>query len=209
SINLITAHDGFTLKDLVSYSHKHNEINGEKNRDGNNCNFSINFGFEGEKQSLNAIRKQQVKNFFLFLFCSIGTPLIVMGDEIGISHRGNNNPWCQDSTLNWLHWDKMDKDLLFYCIELIKLRKNLPHFDIQSYDDLNRFEWLDQPDHQVLCLKINAPEVAPICIVINPTSHQIALSLPPGKWKQMFANFYYSPHHLIPHSSVILEQVND
>jgi glycogen operon protein len=107
SINHLTCHDGFTLHDLVSYSHKHNELNAEENRDGAGENHSFNCGVEGETDDalVNALRDRQKRNLFATLFLSVGTPMITAGDELGRTQWGNNNAWCQDNELSWVDWE--------------------------------------------------------------------------------------------------------
>lgn len=107
SINYVTAHDGFTLHDLVSYDHKHNLANGEDNRDGTDNNLSANYGHEGETDdpTINAIRRRQVRNFLTSLFLSTGVPMLCAGDEIGRTQRGNNNAYCQDNEISWVDWE--------------------------------------------------------------------------------------------------------
>src|SRR6185437_13451129 len=114
SINFLTAHDGFTLHDLVSYNEKHNEANGEENRDGHNHNLSWNCGAEGETDDpeINMLRERQVRNLLATLFFSQGVPMVCGGDELGRTQRGNNNAYCQDNELSWLDWDAMDRDLV-------------------------------------------------------------------------------------------------
>jgi isoamylase len=111
SINFVTVHDGFTLNDVVSYNDKHNEANGEANRDGSNENRSWNCGVEGPTDDLvvEALRNRQVKNFFTLLLTSIGGPLIQMGDEVRRTQRGNNNAYCQDNEISWFDWSLVDK----------------------------------------------------------------------------------------------------
>jgi glycogen operon protein len=106
SVNFITCHDGFTLEDLVSYNDKHNEANGEENRDGTNDNHSWNCGAEGptDDPAVEALRNRQVKNFFSLLLLSVGTPMVLMGDEMRRTQRGNNNAYCQDGEVSWLDW---------------------------------------------------------------------------------------------------------
>lgn len=107
SINFVTCHDGFTLADLVSYNQKHNEENGEHNRDGTDGNFSYNYGWEGptDNRDINTVRKRQMKNILAILMVSRGTPMILMGDEMARTQRGNNNAYCHDMDWNWLNWD--------------------------------------------------------------------------------------------------------
>jgi isoamylase len=111
SVNFITAHDGFTLRDLVSYDHKHNEANGEENHDGNDNERSWNCGAEGDTQDTEVLerRARQVRNFLATLAFSNGTPMLVAGDELGRTQRGNNNAYCQDNELSWLDWDLDDE----------------------------------------------------------------------------------------------------
>lgn len=130
SINFVTAHDGFTLHDLVSYNHKHNEANLDDNRDGEDHNRSWNCGAEGytEDEAVLALRKRQQRNFFATLLLSQGVPMIVAGDEIGRTQGGNNNGYCQDNEISWLNWETVDHDLLSFTKQLIALRKAHPAF---------------------------------------------------------------------------------
>jgi len=127
SINFITSHDGFTLRDLVTYNDKHNRANGEDNRDGENHNRSWNCGVEGatDNPAIKALRERQVRNFACLLFLSRGVPMFVAGDECGRSQRGNNNAYCQDNPISWLDWDgqRADQSLLRFFKLLIKFRK--------------------------------------------------------------------------------------
>ncbi len=130
SINFITAHDGFTLNDLVSYNDKHNDANGENNQDGDNNNRSCNYGAEGptDDAEINRIREQQKKNFLATLFLSQGVPMLVAGDELSRTQQGNNNAYCQDNEISWLDWGKADQSLIAFTKNLIKLRKEHPAF---------------------------------------------------------------------------------
>ena len=130
SINFITAHDGFTLHDLVSYNDKHNLANGEDNKDGESHNRSWNCGVEGptEDPEVLALRQKQKRNFLTTLLLSQGVPMIVAGDEFSRTQLGNNNAYCQDNAISWLNWDKADTDLLEFTRKLIELKKNHPVF---------------------------------------------------------------------------------
>ncbi|HET7695033.1 MAG TPA: glycogen debranching protein GlgX [Vicinamibacterales bacterium] len=130
SINFITAHDGFTLHDLVSYNEKHNEANGEENRDGESHNRSWNCGAEGptDNPDVLRLRERQVRNFLTTLFTSQGVPMLCGGDEIGRTQRGNNNGYCQDSELSWYDWAHADGRLLAFTRDLIRLRSQHPVF---------------------------------------------------------------------------------
>ena len=137
SINFITSHDGFTLKDLVSFNKKHNLANGENNRDGENNNNSYNYGVEGPttNKEINNLRQKQQRNLLATLLLSPGVPMILMGDEVGRSQGGNNNTWCQNNKLGWMIWDdkNCDKELKEFVIKLIFLRKQLPEFFSPEY----------------------------------------------------------------------------
>ncbi|MBB6611829.1 glycogen debranching protein GlgX [Pontibacter sp. Tf4] len=130
SINFVTAHDGFTLNDLVSYNEKHNEANGENNQDGESHNRSWNCGVEGptDDKAIVELRQRQKRNFLTTLFLSQGVPMLVAGDEISRTQQGNNNAYCQDNEVSWLHWEQADKELLEFTRQLIKLRKEHPVF---------------------------------------------------------------------------------
>ncbi len=132
SVNFVTAHDGFTLNDLVSYNHKHNEANGENNRDGDNHNLSYNFGAEGPTQNAEIQRKRekQKRNFLATLLLSQGVPMLCAGDEMGRSQGGNNNAYAQDNEISWINWDlsERDRDLLEFTRSVTRLRHEHPIF---------------------------------------------------------------------------------
>jgi glycogen operon protein len=132
SINFVTAHDGFTLQDLVSYNEKHNEANGEENRDGTDNNLSWNCGVEGPTEDPNilALRAKQKRNFLATLLLSQGVPMIYAGDAIGHTQNGNNNAYCQDNPISWLNWNlkPADRELLSFVQRMIQLRKSHPVF---------------------------------------------------------------------------------
>jgi isoamylase len=130
SVNFVTAHDGFTLADLVSYNEKHNEDNGEDNRDGESFNRSWNCGAEGPTDDPDILgrRAAQQRNFLLTLLLSQGVPMLLGGDEIGRTQRGNNNAYCQDDEISWFDWEAADNELLAFTRELIGLRREHPIF---------------------------------------------------------------------------------
>ncbi|MCL2174657.1 MAG: glycogen debranching protein GlgX [Treponema sp.] len=132
SINFITSHDGFTMKDLVSYNSKHNEDNGESNRDGNDNNLSYNYGIEGDNKDpvIKTIREKQIKNFFATMMVSLGTPMLLGGDEIARTQKGNNNAYCQDNEISWYNWSfiEKNKDLFRFVKEMIAFRLRHPGF---------------------------------------------------------------------------------
>ena len=138
SINFVTAHDGFSLKDLVSYNVKHNMSNGENNRDGTDSNWSWNSGAEGEttNQTIKENRLQRLKAMITTLLMSFGTPMMLAGDEFAHTQFGNNNPYCQDNVLTWIAWDaisKENKDLVKYVRRVITLRKKLKIFNRRHF----------------------------------------------------------------------------
>jgi isoamylase len=130
SINFVTAHDGFTLTDLVSYNEKHNEANGEDNHDGESHNRSWNCGVEGptDDPDVNAVRLRQRRNFLATLFLSQGVPMLLAGDELGRTQRGNNNAYCQDNDVSWVDWEHINDRLLEFTRSLTRLRREHPVF---------------------------------------------------------------------------------
>jgi glycogen operon protein len=154
SVNFVTCHDGFTLRDLVSYDQKHNEANGEANRDGTEDNFSWNCGVEGETDDaeVNELRDRQQRNLIATLLLAQGVPMLCAGDELGKTHGGNNNAYCQDNEISWLDWklDVRRQALLGFTMRMIRLRKEQPvlqrrrffrgqHFRDSSLKDLAWF----------------------------------------------------------------------
>ncbi|SFG01966.1 glycogen debranching protein GlgX [Pontibacter chinhatensis] len=135
SINFITAHDGFTLHDLVAYNEKHNEANGEDNNDGESHNRSWNCGAEGptDEPEVQALRAQQKRNFLTTLFLSQGVPMLVAGDELSRSQQGNNNAYCQDNEISWLNWQEADKELLDFTKRLIRFSRKHPVFNRRGW----------------------------------------------------------------------------
>ncbi|MFY7842418.1 MAG: glycogen debranching protein [Rhabdochlamydiaceae bacterium] len=155
SLNFITCHDGFSLRDLVSYNDKQNEKNGEKNRDGTNQNHSWNCGHEGscEDPSIQQLRERQMKNMIVALILSLGTPMICMGDEYGHTKNGNNNSYCQDNEINYFQWDLVHGSPLFeFYQRLILIRKKHLIFNRTSFFDEEEIDWYNQsmktPDWQ-------------------------------------------------------------
>ncbi len=137
SVNYITAHDGFTLHDLVSYNEKHNEANGEDNRDGTDNNLAWNCGAEGKTRDakINALRARQKRNLLATLLFSQGVPMLLAGDEMGRTQRGNNNAYCQDNTISWVNWNLTDADhaLFDFVARLIRLRRAHPVFRRRNF----------------------------------------------------------------------------
>jgi isoamylase len=137
SINFVTAHDGFTLNDLVSYNEKHNEANGEGNNDGTNDNLSWNHGVEGDTDDpeVEALRARQIRNFLTILMVSQGVPMLLMGDEARQTQFGNNNAYCQDNEITWFDWElvKQHADLVRFTGQLIAFRKRYPNLRRMDY----------------------------------------------------------------------------
>lgn len=148
SINLITAHDGFTLNDLVSYNDKHNEANKEDNQDGESHNRSWNCGAEGptDDADINRLRQQQKRNLLTTLMLSQGVPMLVSGDEISRTQNGNNNAYCQDNEISWLDWEHADEDLLAFTKSLIRLRNSHSVFSRKNWFHGKQTEGDELPD---------------------------------------------------------------
>ena len=171
SVNLITVHDGFTLADLVSYERKHNEANGEDNRDGSDDNRSWNCGAEGPTADpeVNALRLRQRRAMLATLLLSFGVPLLLGGDEIGRTQQGNNNAYCQDNEISWFDWSRVDRDLHDFVRDLISLRRAHPVFRRHRYlqgADIGELRWFTP-----------AGEVMGLADWANPSTRSLALYL--------------------------------
>jgi isoamylase len=142
SINFVTAHDGFTLTDLVTYEHKRNEANGEDNRDGESHNRNWNCGVEGptDDPEVLALRARQVRNHLATLLLSTGVPMLTAGDELGRSQQGNNNAYCQDNEISWIDWKDVDEDLFAFVSRVLDLRRSSPVLRQEAF-----FEGLEIP----------------------------------------------------------------
>ena len=152
SINFITSHDGFTMRDLVSYRDKHNEANNEQNRDGHHANFSENHGVEGETDDpkIEELRLRQQRNLLTTLFLSQGTPMLLAGDELGRSQGGNNNAYCQDNEINWLNWPQLSESQLqlkSFAKYVLELRRTYPLLTSLRY-----IHKPDEPDDGIKCM---------------------------------------------------------
>ncbi len=198
SINFITSHDGFTLKDLVTFNVKHNFANKEQNRDGDNHNNAWNHGIEGPTTNLliNDLRKRQQRNLILTLLISRGVPMLLMGDEIGRSQGGNNNSWCQNNLLGWMTWDQSQQDLelLEFFKYAIKIRKKLIKIfnpslltNNQNHENIPKYHWhgtkLNNPDwsswSHTAAFSINKGKTNPLVwIGLNAYSKNIDFTLP-------------------------------
>lgn len=197
SINFVTAHDGFTLADLVSYERKHNEANGEQNRDGENHNYSVNFGVEGPTDDpvIRARRLKQQKNLLATLFLSRGVPMLTAGDEFGRTQRGNNNAYCQDNETSWVDWLLLEKnrELFEFTQTLIALRKKYPALHSgKFYTGKGDVEWLgpqgravDWQNDRALGMHIKARNG--LLILINNEAAGLSFELPEGIWRLCLA----------------------
>jgi glycogen operon protein len=203
SVNYVGAHDGFTLRDLVSYRHKHNESNGEANRDGHDANYSVNCGVEGPTTDaeVNAERGRLSRALLATLLLAQGTPMLAAGDEIGHSQRGNNNAYCQDNDITWLDWSGADQDLAHFVARLLTLRREHPALrqtrwqsDQARADGRSDVDWRDPAGHEMTvadwhdaqrrCLSVTiAPEdVAAVLLIVNPERQPQQCVLPAGRW---------------------------
>lgn len=201
SVNFITAHDGFTLCDLVSYNDKHNEANGEDNNDGANDNRSWNCGEEGKSDSeeINSLRAQQKRNFLATLLLSQGIPMLLAGDELYNSQNGNNNAYCQDNETGWVNWDNSDEDLINFVSKLTELRKKFNAISRAEFltgkinehgnSDVTWFnvnghvmthdQWND-PHNKAMVVKFVAPhkDEPPILVLINASHVAVTARMP-------------------------------
>ena len=161
SVNFITAHDGFTLHDLVSYNDKHNEANGEDNRDGTDNNNSWNCGVEGETddEEINALRARQKRNLLATLFFSQGIPMLLAGDELGRTQKGSNNTYCQDNEINWLNWklSPADEDFFAFTRRVIALRREHPVFHRRNFFQGRAIKGSD--NHDIIWVKPDGEEM--------------------------------------------------
>ncbi len=193
SINFVTSHDGFTLNDLVSYEHKHNEANGEDNRDGSNENYSCNYGVEGptDNPEIEAIRLRQIKNMLTTLFVSRGIPMLLGGDEFRRTQQGNNNAYCQDNEISWFNWRlvKKNKGLLRFVKLLIQFRRAHSILSAEDFYDPEDIIWFGHegapPDWgktRFLGASIFAREDGRhhLCFLFNADPVAIATALPPA-----------------------------
>ena len=208
SVNFITAHDGFTLRDLVTYDHKHNHANGEHNRDGHHHNSSWNCGVEGETAdpAVRALRLRLQRALLATLLLSQGTPMLLAGDEIGHSQQGNNNAYCQDNALSWLDWAGQDTDLLATTRRLLTLRRDCPALRIGQWltgqpDAHGRTDvvWLHPDGHRLadadwrsvtdraLLVHLHAAAGPQVLLVFNPETDDRRCQLPADiDWQLVF-----------------------
>ncbi|WP_127957564.1 glycogen debranching protein GlgX [Serratia microhaemolytica] len=193
SINLITAHDGFTLRDLVSFNQKHNHANGEQDRDGCQHNFSDNHGIEGlqaDEQILQQRRHSQ-QALLATLLLAQGTPMLLAGDEHGHTQQGNNNAYCQDNPTTWLDWSQADQTLTAYTAALIKLRRQIPALQSGRWwqPGDGSVQWLNAQGQALTiaewqqgerCLQILLSQHW--LVLVNASAHAVVMTLPTGDW---------------------------
>ena len=232
SINFVTAHDGFSLTDLVSYNQKHNIANGEEGLDGSSQNYSWNSGVEGPTAdpSIEELRDRQKRNFLLALFLAQGVPMLLMGDEYGHTRHGNNNPYTQDNDLNWFLWNTLDKnhDMFDFVSGLIAFRKAHPALRKERFLTAADVTWhgthperpdWEQTSHLVAYTLQSTP---PLFIAFNASHESATVSLPHGTWGQIVdTQLPWNAHHfrtppkkpisspieLIPYSAILLRHL--
>ncbi len=228
SINFVTSHDGFTLNDLVTYRDKHNEMNGEGNRDGDNNNFSDNYGVEGptNKKEIAALRLRQIKNMLASLLLSQGVPMLVAGDECRRTQRGNNNAYCQDNEISWFDWEltKSQASLVDFCRALIQFRRAQPtlrrkhfltgHCEGRGLPDISWFsaagaamDW-DSHDPCLTCLLTAPPHEESqengrdLMILFNASQQPRDFALPTvakgASWRLFFNTAHAPPKDIYP-----------
>jgi glycogen operon protein len=191
SVNFVTCHDGFTLNDLVSYNHKHNEENGEDNRDGADDNRSWNCGAEGlsDDPSVEKLRNRQAKNFLTVTMLSLGVPMIVMGDEVRRTQRGNNNAYCQDNETSWFDWTLLRKHAdVHRFVKLLTARRMMRSVDHERRR-VTLTQWLRGAKKAWHGVKLGHPDW-------SPCSHSLAFGaeLPrEGLRFHMLLNAYWEP----------------
>ena len=201
SLNFITAHDGFTLRDLASYNHKHNEANGEENRDGRNENYSYNHGIEDSQLDLtdewqSAVEKRRVlseKGLLGSLLLSNGVPMLLAGDEFGNTQYGNNNAYCQDNEITWLKWEDFNQTLFDFTKQTIALRKKIQSLQQEAWWSDENVEWLNTGGNPMTLDDWHNRESKALQVMldgkylflINAKTEPQSFYLPKGKWKKI------------------------
>ncbi len=221
SVNFVTCHDGFTLADLVSFNTKHNEANGENNRDGSDANFSWNCGTEGPTgdRDILRLRARQMRNFAAILLLAQGVPMILAGDEFARTQQGNNNAYCQDNAIGWVDWSLKEKNsgLLRFFKELISFRKNAPRlrrtrFEVQTVHgkpemiwhgtELNRPDWSEQSRHLALEYPARNEKEPDLFLILNMNENELIFQLPPlepeKQWKLRMDTARPAPNDIYP-----------
>jgi glycogen operon protein len=217
SVNFVTCHDGFTLADLVSYSHKHNWANGEKNNDGWNHNFSFNCGHEGatDDAHIRALRQRQMRNFLVLVLASQGVPLLLQGDEFGRTQHGNNNAYCQDNEQSWMDWDLATKneDLLRFTRMMIAVRKRF--FTMRPDEFVNRLSWHgtapSEPDWtgatRALAFQVHGVNQPDVLVMLNAHHDSRRFRLPGDghrwRWRRLVDTNLRSPDDIVDEKQAI------
>ena len=206
SVNYVASHDGFTLRDLVSYSHRHNHANGEHNRDGHHANFSTHCGIEGPTHDPEVLaqRGRLMRALLATMLLAQGTPMLQAGDELGRSQRGNNNAYCQDNAISWIDWLQADASLTDFASRLVALRLALPalrldHWladgqhpespearwlapDPAQWREMTVDDWHDASQH-ALGLWLTPADASAVLLWFNPAPQPRRCALPPGRWR--------------------------
>lgn len=215
SINFVTCHDGFTLNDLVSYRAKHNEANGEDNRDGTDANFSDHYGIEGESPDaeVESVRTRQIRNFLLTLLISRGVPMLLGGDEFRRTQGGNNNAWCQDNETSWVDWHLLERhqDIARFAREMIAFRRTHPVLSRERFyteaevqwfgPDGNVPDWFDPAARQLAC-RIHEDTGSHLFLMFNAGSEAVGFHVPaaPGgmHWYRAVDTYRAAPEDIAP-----------
>lgn len=198
-IAYVTSHDGFTLEDLVSYQQKHNHANGEDNRDGHHDNLNRNWGVEGptDDPRIAGLRRRAKRNFLATLALSQGVPMLLAGDELGHSQRGNNNPYCQDNALTWIDWEQADTEFLDFVVRVLSLRRRLsadPRAGAftDTFLEPDQALWLHPEGHELTAADWSDAEqralalLAPMgLLLLNGSAHGVKFHLPEGDWEEL------------------------
>jgi glycogen operon protein len=186
TIDFVACHDGFTLADLVAYETKHNEENGEGNRDGTSFNLSSNHGVEGptEDVAIARLRSRQVRNLLVLAALTRGTPLLLAGDEMGRTQRGNNNAWCQDNAIGWIDWSTADEGLHELVRRLFALRRELAGLRLDRSAELAPFGSPGSGPESgaaraaLLLFRSESDDAPELALALNPTAERVRLPLP-------------------------------
>jgi glycogen debranching enzyme GlgX len=193
SVNFVVAHDGFTLRDAVSFQHRHNEANGENNRDGHSHNLSVNCGVEGNTDNANILaqRARLQRALIASTLLSLGTPMLCAGDELSHSQNGNNNPYCQDNETTWIDWQNKDDGLIAFTGNVIDIRKRLQPlgngWDMRKLawlkfngELMNDADWHLADEHTLACLIDEGIDIAPLLLLFNPNHDVANFQFPPN-----------------------------
>ena len=228
SINFVTAHDGFTMQDLVCYNEKHNDANGEDSKDGTDNNISWNCGIEGETDDpeIVALRNRLHKNFLASLFLSLGVPMLVAGDEFGRTQHGNNNAYCQDNEISWVDWRCLEEhaDLHRFCKAIIAFRNQNSVFlrdiyftgkpavpngepDIAWFDTQGRpINWSSAEPHLACLISASENNGVALYMAFNPMLNPMSFKIPPGNWRVRINTARPAPNDIVDEMSAPLHK---